>query len=341
MKIYKSLRIALLVIVMGLSSCHDDDQGPAYPDLTSFMDRFEQEAKLLGYDFDLSKIQIAYVDDIQKNKRSYCGWGYSNYDGNGLKRIEISKLSGCDFAARSNTEQENLLFHEIGHAFFLREHEETKQCDGSPLSIMSSTANGWTFYGDSAKEKRTYYISQLIDPLAELNKCIDYGTNFSTDPLLYAFTKEDYLLWEFGSPPAKFSGGLRDDSKLFIASEAASNVGENGYWFKQFNGLNVPECSEVKFKVRMNSDMLTGPGAAISVRIYDATLGQEGSTVNEFLSFTSENNPVSGQLDNHMEELTIPCYTRKTVYVIVFVVMLGGTEGTVNFDQIQVEVNPK
>lgn len=64
----------------------------------------------------------------------------------------------------------------------------------------------------------------------------------------------------------------------------------------------------------------------------------EGARIEEFLLLSTENNPAFGTLDNRVEELTIPCFTRKTVNITVFVVMLPGTEGEVTFDDIQLLV---
>jgi len=340
MKVYYLFSCVLLLTMIKLSSCSEDDEPSDYPDLTNYLDRFEQEAGKLGYDFDLSKIKVAYVDEIKINNQTYCGYGYSNYDGAGLRRIEISKSGQCNWAGRSDIERENLFFHEIGHSFFLRSHDETKQCDGSPLSLMNSTTNSWKIYG-SEDEERTYYISELIDPLVALDKCIDYGKDFSVDTVLYTFDKDDKD-WFFDSVSGNYSGEQGpNDNVLSIATSPTINTDKNGYWYKQFQSPAIPECSEVKLKVRMNSTMLTGKGAAISVRAYHAPLGQQGSYSEQLLHLTTANNPIAGQLVDHTEELTIPCYTREITYLVIFVVVMGGTQGEVDFDEIQVVVKDK
>ncbi|HEX6892102.1 MAG TPA: hypothetical protein VF141_15450 [Chryseolinea sp.] len=339
MRIYNLLRYVLLTLI-GLSSCSEDQEMSEYPDLKIYLDRFEQEAGKLGYDFDLSKIQVAYVDEVKVNNNTYCGYGYSNYDGAGMRRIEISKSNYCNWAGKSDIEKENLFFHEIGHAFFLRAHDEAKQCDGSPLSLMNSTTNSWRIYDDTEQEKRTYYISELIDPLVALEKCINYGQDFKVNPVLYNFTKDDED-WFFDSIGGNYFGQQGPDNVLTIATSPTINTDKNGYWFKQFQSLAIPECAEVKLKVRMNSTMLTGKGAVISVRAYHAPQGKQGSYTEQLFRLTTENNPKSGELIDHTEELTIPCYTRKIIYMVIFVVMLGDTQGEVDFDQIQLVVKEK
>ena len=336
MKSLTQFGCVLFLITIALS-CTEDDGPSDYPDLTNYLERFEQEAGKLGYDFDLSKIQVVYVNEIKINDRTFCGYGYSNYDGAGLRRIEISKSSACNWASKTDIERENLFFHEIGHAFLQRSHDETKQCDGSPLSLMNSTGNSWKIYGDNEEDKRTYYISELIDPLVALDQCIAYGQDFSVNPVLYTYTRDDED-WFFDSVGGSYSGEQGPDNKLSIATSPTSNTNKNGYWYKQFLAPAIPECAEVKLKVRMNSTMLTGKGAALSIRAYHAPAGREGSYTEQLLRVTTEDNPATGQLVDHTEELIIPCYTRKITYLVIFVVMLGETMGEVVFDEIQISV---
>ena len=84
--------------------------------------------------------------------------------------------------------------------------------------------------------------------------------------------------------------------------------------------------------------MLTGKGAALSIRAYHAPTGREGSYTEQLLRVTTEDNPATGQLVDHTEELIIPCYTRKITYLVIFVVMLGETMGEVVFDEIQISI---
>jgi hypothetical protein len=83
MRFDKLLTGISLLIAIGLSCCSDDDT-PDYPDLTSFLRRFEDEASNLGFAFDLSKVQAAYVDQISVAGKTYCG-----YVGGNTRRSEV------------------------------------------------------------------------------------------------------------------------------------------------------------------------------------------------------------------------------------------------------------
>jgi hypothetical protein len=186
----KSFSRALVVLGLVVLGCDEKSESPKYPDLRVYLDRFEEEAKARGYDFDLSNVQVAYVDDIVVNNVTYCGYGYPNYGGTGQQRIEISKTENCDWLALSDIERENFVFHEIGHAFFNRGHDGTMLCDGSVASLMTGGPNYLTVY-TAPGDARDYYIRELIDPLTVNTKCIQDEKDWSKDSVFYQIAKND------------------------------------------------------------------------------------------------------------------------------------------------------
>ena len=137
----KSLSRAFVVLSLVVLGCDEKTESPKYPDLRIYLDRFEEEAKARGYDFDLANVQVAYVDDLVVNNVTYCGYGYSNYGGTGQRRIEISKTENCGWLKLTDIERENFVFHEIGHAFFNRLHDDAMLCDGAVASLMTGGPN--------------------------------------------------------------------------------------------------------------------------------------------------------------------------------------------------------
>lgn len=326
-----------MLILLG---CGDDDNEVIpYPDLDIYLQRFEQEASLRGYDFDLSEVEAVYMDEIKVGENSYCGYGYLNYDGNGLRRIEISKSGNCGWANRSDIERENLFFHEIGHAFHNRTHDESKLCDGSPLTLMSGTTNTWRIYTQGEEDKRAYYISELIDRLAALDQCIDYQTGWVNDSVYYQYQLDD-TAWVFDSRGGYYTGlqYTDDDSGEDVISlelNPGSTTELGGRWWRRINNPNIPECTDVTLKVTMNSDGLNGVGAAISIRAFNEPMTKKGAFSYEYLYLTTTENPVAGELNNYMEELTIPCFSRETTFIVLFLRLMGGTGGKVTFQDIE------
>ena len=131
-----------------------------------------------------------------------------------------------------------------------------------------------------------------------------------------------YRQWQIHRNPehTRGAGGC-----LTLASIASVNAEANAYWFKSFVSPNIPECAEVKFKVKLNSESLTGNGAAIGVRVYKSTLAKNGAITEQYLVLSNEDHPVSGKLIDVPEELLIPCYSRATTQLLIFVVFGGST----------------
>ncbi|HTF19894.1 MAG TPA: hypothetical protein VK658_17600 [Chryseolinea sp.] len=325
------LRTLLHFILAGMlaAGCEDLEQHD-YPNLNIFLDRFADEARQRGYDLDLSAVQTEYVESINREGRTFCGYGFPDYDGNGTRRIEISQT--CQWAYLGDADREILAFHELGHAFLNRTHDNSLRCDGSPASMMSGGVLP-TYRADDV-EKRTYYIDELFDQLTKLTQCIDYGQDFATNPQFYANTSGD-TEWIFYSSNGLYTGEHGQSITINSASGASS---ENSYWYKQISSPAIPKCAEVKLRVKMNSAGLTGPGAGIAVRVYDNLIARTGASTEQIEFVTTEDNPVSGVLSNHIKEVIIPCFSPKTTVLIIFVVMLPGTTGQVSFDDIEVLV---
>jgi hypothetical protein len=338
-------RIYLLTLTVLLFSCDKEDEPPEYPNLSIYIDRFVEEAKDRGFEFDLSGLEAVYVDDIDLDGNKFCGYGYWDYKESGNRRIEISRSANCDWKNRSDTERENLFFHEIGHAFLRRLHDETLLCDGKPMSLMASANGlGWQFYTESEIEKRDYYITELMDRLSATGECIDYGQNWATDPLFYQDIDQDNE-WYFHSDNNNYSGNKGfiggDPTKptFTIQQIDGTSTSNTGFWLRQFNNPNIPQCANVKLKVSMSSEMLEGSGAAIALRAYHSPPKTTGAANEEYLVLsTEETNPLTGTFSRETRELEIDCFSRDTDYLIIFIVMLPGSKGVVNIDDVEIVV---
>jgi hypothetical protein len=339
----KSLSRAFVVLSLVVLGCDEKPESPKYPDLRIYLDRFEEEAKARGYDFDLTNVQVAYLDEVVVNNVTYCGYGYNNFGGTGLRRIEISKAVNCGWLALSDIERENFIFHEIGHAFFNRPHDDAMLCDGAVASLMTGGPNYLKVY-TAPGDERDYYIRELIDPLVANTKCIQDAKDWSKDSVFYKISKNDHD-WILYTDNGKYVGTRstpgEPEEYLTLASIPAVNAEANAYWFKSLNSPNIPECAEVKFKVKMNSESLTGIGAAISVRVYKSTLSKYGALTEQYLRVSTEDDASSGKLIDVPQALLIPCYSRATTQLLFFVVLRGQTQGKVTFNDIEVVVKPQ
>lgn len=319
-------------------SCNDDEKD-TLPDLRVYLDRFEEEAALRGYDYDLAAVEVAYVDEIKFGDQvvPYCGYGFTNYDGFGLRRIEVVPSADCNWKNLTEAQRENFMFFHIGSAFLDRSIHKTLLCEGSFMSIMNPFHHYNLYEGDNS-EKRDYYISELIEGSLGGN-CVDWESGWANDTAYYQYDPEEY--WFFEDHDGDFIGIREGDDVLSIQLTPGRTASDGGKWQKTIYP-NLPECSEVSFKVTLNSEGLTGTGAAVALRVFErdpmTKFGAPSSYV-ETLHLTTTDNAVSGELVNHEEVLTIPCLSRDTWFIVLFVRLLPGTEGKISYSDIRLVVN--
>lgn len=314
-----------------------------FPDLKVFLDKFEKEAKLRGYNFDFAGLDIAYADEIRlPDNTTYCGIGYNRNPQTGRRTVLISKDPACGWVSKSDLDRESFFFHELGHAFLNLRHDETKMCNGRYLSMMTEVVNQISLYKENEPELREYYIDELFDRLAANEQCIDFGQNFTQNPVFFKNDLSDPL-WRFSNDNGRYqiSRGIHPNSSTTFLGISSTGTGQNtGYIYKELEVPNIPEGATVILRTKVNAENLEGPGVAIAMRVYDTKIGMTGATTNESHTLTTEPNPVNGKLENHVLELRLHNFTRKTIFIIPFAVMMPGTKGQAYFDEFEILVEP-
>jgi hypothetical protein len=217
---------------------------------------------------------------------------------------------------------------------------EAKRCDETPVSLMcTSSENNFKIYAKGESDKRDYYINELLDRTIGFGQCI-ISQNFVSNPTFYYISaSDDNQYWSFYSSKGAYRG-TRSDVVTISASSANATL-ENGYWIREFDCPNIPECAEVKVRMTLSSTNLTGKGVGIAMRFFDTALRKNGAILEQTGFYTTEDKPLSGQLNDVVQEVTLPCFSRKTTTIYIFAVMLAGTSGDVTFKDIQVLVTPK
>lgn len=207
---------------------------------------------------------------------------------------------------------------------------------------MTDEFNIFEIYKEGEEELRTYYIDELFDRLAANEQCIDFGQDFSQDPVFLTNDLSDPF-WNFSNDNNNYqvSRGVHDESGIPYLGISSEGNGENtGYIFKQLEVPNIPEGASVILRTKVNAEDLQGPGVAIALRMYETEIGNTGATTVETSFLTTENNPVGGTLEDHVLEITLPSFTRKTIFMIPFAIMMPGTEGAAFFDDFEILVEP-
>ncbi|WP_035454803.1 hypothetical protein [Algoriphagus terrigena] len=337
---YPKILLLTFISIFSFSCDEKDDPTPTpspYPDLSTFTERFLAEAKARGLNLNASAVDVAYVDEIKFADGSiYCGYGWTAHPDTGKRTVYISKSSPCAWSTLSDLKREQFFFHEIGHAFLNRTHDNAALCDGSPITLMNSQVHALDYY-DGESEKKKYYLDELFDRSVGDDKCIESAQNWSANP---TFVKHQTGVgsWIFYDAKGTMTGSRSPADALVIASVTGKTSTETGYWRTELEVQNIPVGATVTLRTKVSSAGLTGPGVAVGLRGYEFQIQNTGAVITESFVSSTEANPVSGVLEQQTIEISFLNVTRKTVRLIPFAVMMPGTQGEAIFEDFEIIV---
>jgi len=324
-----------LLIIFSTFSCSDEDLPPVIQndELKVYLDRFEEEAAKRGYDYDLSDVEAVFVGEIKQG--DFCGYGYPNYEGTGRKRIEILRSDGC-WNNSDDSEKEILMFHEIGHAFFGRLHEESALPNQRPNSIMCSECYLSGSYNEYQPHRREYYIDELIDPETDVP---EWGVAKENFELFWQDDIEENTDWKLNSFSNLVSGELRqldannDDYALTLSAQ--DNDHNGAFWFRRFIPSNFPEGATIKLEVKTREgSSALGEGIALQMNNYKDNRLLDLAGTNFYPEF-----PIRAlNLSNNTYSVIMSDYTADGNILTLFLRYLPNTTGEVIFDDIKVYV---
>ena len=123
--------------------------------LQDYFDRFEAAGIARGYDIDLSAANITgSIQEIdEENVAGQCSYG-SNHPS------EIV-IDASFWNVASDLVKEMVVFHELGHCYLHRGHEEGKFSDGTCRSIMRSGVEDCR--DNYRTQTREAYVDELFD----------------------------------------------------------------------------------------------------------------------------------------------------------------------------------
>ena len=132
-------RIAAYFLLLAmLTSCQKSEEpSPEIFVETAFQayfDRFETEGALRNLDIKLSSEQIGAVfsDELADGQAGLCTQYTSG--------VSIIEIKPSVWSSADDLEREHLIFHELGHCYLGRAHDDSRDGAGNCLTIMQSGA---------------------------------------------------------------------------------------------------------------------------------------------------------------------------------------------------------
>ncbi len=156
-----------LILLLGCSKEPDFEPEYNVPDnIQPIVSRFLQEAAQRGFSYEISNLIVRYDAELPA---PFCGQcNSSDLNPRIQKIISINQNLQCWFSAE---EFEALIFHELGHCFLGRLHDNSLLPNGDPKSLMMES--NFSVYspciypiGDEPCNflfKRPYYLDELFD----------------------------------------------------------------------------------------------------------------------------------------------------------------------------------
>ena len=158
----------LLVIYFTGCSTQEEPE-PVYgvpEEFQPIIETFIEEAALRGFNHQITNLIIRYDDDLDSK---YCGQCNSNSMDQNIQKIILINSNKC---WSNDFQKEALIFHELGHCFLGRSHDESTLPNDDPKSMMVKDnidiyspciyAIGGTNDCNNIF-KRTYYLDELFN----------------------------------------------------------------------------------------------------------------------------------------------------------------------------------
>jgi hypothetical protein len=285
-------------------------------DFKIYVDRFISEGALRGKKVDLSGYKVSYGDTL----KYYCGYGF--YD-----KKQVIIRADC-WKVLKELDKEILMFHELGHAYLGRLHNNDLLDNGNFKTMMFDGVQ-FGVYSEYTPEKRKYYLDELfnsstISPTWATLKnkpTIIFQDSISAKSNNWTFLKRTNSLQigELNSSIYSSAGG-----SLSIKATSSSVF---SYWVRSFEPQGIKQSSKLTLTAKIKVDNVTEGGVFIALRGDD-------DTKNIFFNSTEFRKKIIGTTGFVEYSVEVPYYLDATKKVYAFLIMDGQATGTVYFDDI-------
>ncbi|MDB4293220.1 hypothetical protein N9954_07395, partial [Maribacter sp.] len=249
---------------------------------------------------------------------------------------------------RSETEKENLIFHELGHALLQRGHTNGTLPNGSQKSLMcaSETCNNYRVYNSNQNEQRSYYLDELVsipNTVPDWAAQKTFSRTLAEDSFDNGIEGWTTTIGEDLNTEKPYDFYI-DDKKVFsppsalgITATSDSSMSTFGHWQKTYTLSDFENCSNLLIRTAIVTEAFGSGTVGIAVELL------ERNTAGEFEFFARYSNAMrntgtnSVNTESFMAEVI--CLPPETGAIRVLLYMNGVTEGTVaSFDNLEIEL---
>lgn len=342
----KKLAAVLPLFCLLLFSCKKEETIPnpirvsTESPFAEYVDRFFEEAEKRDANISRADLTVTWMDDASMD---VCGYGYSNYNNTGARRVEIKPVSFC-WEDRNDFEKEGLMFHELGHAVLGRNHVNNRLGNGLERSMMCGGNNGcnqFALYSQYTPDLRTYYLDELFNQQV----AIPEWSKVKTNPSIFLESAFDGASdsWTFFNSNGADNYQeaieiLESDSSTILTIESKKLERDSDIfsgWRHRITKPDLPETATLKLTAIISAEAISGQGVSVVLRT-DSGLGTNrttsgfGSTQGEIL--------INGTFDKKEFSTQIGYIPSDIEDLFIFLLLLPETRGKVSFHNIKLTV---
>ena len=313
-------------------------QVPQENPFVEYVDRFFEEGKKRNAPINRDNLTVNWMSDASSE---FCGYGYSNYNNTGARRVEINPGPSC-WEERNDLEKEGLMFHELGHAVLDRIHFNVKLENGLEQSMMCGGTFGcdqFVLYNQFTPELRKYYIDELFDPQVVAPK---WAKEKTESTIFLAETIQDSTdSWDFVSATSNHEGVieiLESDNTNVLTISSKTEEGDSkafSRWRYLIQKPDLLETATLQLTATISGEDISGEGVSISFRT-DSGLGSNQMVTG--FGTTQGDAIIKGTFDKKEFSAEINYIPTDIEKLSIFLILLPKTKGKVYFHDVKLMV---
>ena len=334
-----------IVSILFLGCRKDAFTGFINPEIQPYVDEFIAQAKIRGIEIDETELEAFLVNEFSVDLGpEICGLG--SYDlVQGGRQIQLLNNGRC-WHDRSDIEKENLVFHELGHAFLNRRHLSKAFPNGIATSLMCSrleseiACQSFTIYYENT-DLRKYYLDELFDSTTPKP---EYATQNNFVKTVFDDGSQPYYTdWEltiFGDDENTSNFRFTQDTSnmggattLTFSTDGAPELpAASASISKRFEISDFMQCDNLKAFAKIQSEGITD-GAFWSGISLGEKITQDSLNRFHIERKREDRNEIFPQFTQEMY-----CIDKRTDIVTISFLMRSSTPASITIDDLHIDL---